>query len=213
MWSPSRHATAVAGSADATRRVRLVTMRECDPLDEFFWREDEAAPALAALVAGVTVPPPVEPPEVRREWLTFRLGAEDYAIEIEHVREILKAPALTEVPRAPAHVLGVIMVRGEVVAVFDPRRRLALAPGAPDRRARVLVCDAGEGQRGVLVDSVSHVVRLPPSAIEPRPGGLAGPAADYIRGIGRDRGRLFILLDLPALLRDAVPADREGALP
>ncbi|HEX9290698.1 MAG TPA: chemotaxis protein CheW [Anaeromyxobacteraceae bacterium] len=177
---------------------------EDDPLDDFFWREDEVAPSLPVLVAAPSRAAP-EIAEARREWLTFVLGGEEYAVEIGHVREILKAPAITEVPRAPAHVLGVIMVRGEVIAVYDPRRRLGLPTPPAKRQARVVVCDAGEGLRGLLVDAVSQVVRLPASAIEARPSGIGGPSADYIASIGREGERLFILLDLAAVLRDALP--------
>jgi purine-binding chemotaxis protein CheW len=132
--------------------------------------------------------------------VTFLLGAEEYALAIERVREILKPPSIAEVPRAPAHVLGVVNVRGEVVTVVDPRPRLALPPAAPGRAARILLCDAADGPAGLLVDAVSQVVRLAPSAIEPRPAGLGGAGAEAVAGIGRDRGRFFILLDLDALL-------------
>jgi len=180
---------------------------EDDPLDDFFWREDEVAPSLPDVVAAAPARAASEIAEPRREWLTFLLGGEEYAVEIGHVREILKAPAITEVPRAPAHVLGVIMVRGEVIAVYDPRRRLGLPTSPATRQARVVVCDAGEGLRGMLVDAVSQVVRLPASAIEARPSGIGGPSADYIASIGREGQRLFILLDLAAVLRDAIPAE------
>jgi len=182
-----------------------------DPLDAFFWREDEVAPGVLAL-ADPAAPRVPEVPEPLSEWLTFALGPEDYGVEIAHVREILKAPAITEVPRAPAHVLGIIMVRGEVIAVFDPRRRLGLPGSAPGPRARVVVCDVGEGPRGLLVDAVWQVVRLPGSALEPRPGGIGGAAAEYISALGRERDRLYVLLDLPALLRDG-GATRPEATP
>jgi purine-binding chemotaxis protein CheW len=181
----------------------LVTPPVKDPLDQFFWREDEIAPGVAALHTGVRAPPVLESNELRSEWLTFRLGTEEYGVEIGSIREILKVPSVTEVPRAPSHILGVIMVRGDVIAVIDPRRRLGLATLPPTNRSRILVCESGEGPRGLLVDSVSQVIRLPASAMESRPAGIGGPAGDYLAGIGRDRDRFFILLDLPAVLRDA----------
>jgi purine-binding chemotaxis protein CheW len=172
---------------------------EPDPLADFFFDEAELVPALEGIPAAV--PAPAAEAEARREYLTFLLGAEEYAVEIERVREVLKVPAITEVPRAPAHVLGVVMVRGEVVAVFDPRRRLGLpAATVLGRAGRVLVCDAGEGAVGLLVDAVSQVMRLRPADVEPRPQGIGGAAAEYIAGIGRDRGRMVILLDLGAVL-------------
>ncbi len=179
-------------------------MTERDPLDEFFWREDEEAEGLPDLASPVAAAEPVRSQEVE-EWLTFRLGAEEYAVAIGYVREVLKAPAITEVPRVPPHVLGVIMVRGEVIAVLDPRIRLDLPPGKPSREQRVLICDAGEGPRGLLVDAVSQVVRLGTTSVEPRPNGVGGLAAEAILGIGREENGFYVLLDLPVLLGVAEP--------
>jgi purine-binding chemotaxis protein CheW len=108
------------------------------------------------------------------------------------------------VPRAPADVLGVITVRGEVVPVFDPRRRLGL-PRAPNVEAsRVVIVDDGGGPFGLLVDQVANVVRLPHGAIEPCPQGMGGASADCMEGIGRDGARLFTVLSVPSLLRPAL---------
>ncbi|HZZ86041.1 MAG TPA: chemotaxis protein CheW [Anaeromyxobacteraceae bacterium] len=174
-----------------------------DALAEFFFDEHEAGPAVPDLGGDpLAEARSGEPAEERREYLAFRLGGEEYAFGIEAIREILKAPPITEVPRAPAHVLGVITVRGEVIPVFDPRHRLGLPPAGPGGGpGRVIICDAGEGPCGLLVDAVAQVVRLPPSAIEQKPQGIVGSSSEYIAGIGRDRDRLFILLDLAAVLR------------
>jgi purine-binding chemotaxis protein CheW len=201
----------LSGLGPRTGAARL-DEEEPDPLDEFFWREDETAPQLPDLVAASELPVP-QPPPARREWVTFRLGTEEYALEIQHVREVLKAPPLTELPRAPEHILGVIMVRGEIVAVIDPRARLGLPRQEPGPRARVLVCDTGETSCGVLVDEVSGVIRLAPSAVEPRPPGVGGESVEYIAGIGRERNRLYVLLDAATLLGNAVTARPGGALP
>jgi purine-binding chemotaxis protein CheW len=166
-----------------------------DPLAEFFLSDGEATPAPAGAAR--------DQGEALREVLVFRLGGEEYAVEIEVVREILKAPPITDVPRAPAHVLGVTMVRGQVIAVHDPRRRLGLPPAEAGPGARVVVCDAGEGPVGLLVDGVSQVLRLPPSALEPRPQGIAGIDSEFIAGVGRAGERFFVLLDAAALLRRA----------
>ena len=175
------------------------------PLDEFFYRPDEETPELPG-VGGDAVPAPEDDLEsaVREEYLTFLLGREEYAVAIERVREVVKAPPVTEVPRAPAHILGVVTVRGEVVAVLDPRRRIGL-PGAPpaDGAGRIVIVDAGDGSCGLLVDAVASVVRLPPGAIEPCPQGIGGPRAEFLAGIGREGDRLFTVLDLGALLRRA----------
>ena len=183
-------------------------------LDEFFYQPDEEAPELPHL--GSAIPEPVAPEEpiALEEYLTIKLGAEEYAVPIEQVREVMKAPLITEVPRAPAVVLGVVTVRGEVVAVFDPRRRLGLppAPGGPEA-GRVVIVDCGEGNSGLLVDAVSSVVRLRPGSIEPCPQGIGGASAECLAGIGRERERLFTVLDLEALLRPAPSPRRAGGAP
>jgi purine-binding chemotaxis protein CheW len=175
-----------------------------DPLDEFFYREDEAAPSLPDLAPAEREEAPVV--LAREEFLTFLLGAEEYAIAIERVREVVRSPPITEVPRAPAHILGVVTVRGEVVAVIDPRRRLGLPPARPaEGEGKVVIVDAGEGPCGLHVDRVASVVRLRPGSIEPCPQGIAGQHAEYLAGIGREGDRLFTVLDLGALLRRAPP--------
>lgn len=179
-----------------------------DPLEEFFFRDGEAAPALPEMA-------PEERPQApaalaREEFLTFLLGEEEYAVAIGRVREVVRAPPITEVPRAPAHILGVVTVRGEVVAVLDPRRRLGLAPAQPaEGEGKVVIVDAGEGPCGLHVDRVASVVRLRPGSIEPCPQGIAGQRGEYLAGIGREGDRLFTVLDLPALLRRA-PARSAG---
>ena len=178
-----------------------------DPLLEFFYREGEAVPGLPR-VGTERLPGPAGPPQGRRQFVAFRLGVEEYAVAIERVREILKAPVLTEVPRAPTHVAGVILVRGEVVAVQDPRRRLGL-PGAPGPSARVIVCEATGERVGLLVDGVSQVLRLLPSEIEGRTHGIAGIDPNYVAGVGREGQRLVVLLDVEALLDGAEHASAE----
>jgi purine-binding chemotaxis protein CheW len=175
-----------------------------DPLAEFFYDPHEAAPGLAELDAGPVVAAAPEPrDEPTRDFLSFRLGDEEYAVSIEEVREIVKVPPITEVPRAPEHILGVITLRGEVIPVFDVRGRLGLPAVAPGRATRIVICEAGQGLCGIVVDAVSERVRLPPKAIEPPPHALGGAGSEFLAGIGRDGDRLFILLDLALLLARA----------
>ncbi len=165
-----------------------------DPLAEFFLGDREA-------LAGAGPSREEDRAEAPREVLIFSIGGEEYALEIGTVREILKAPPIIEVPRAPPHILGVTMVRGQVIAVYDLRRRLGLPPAKAGPGARVVVCDAGNGPVGLLVDGVSQVLRLQPSALESRPEGIAGVDSEFIAGVGRGDKRFFALLDAAALLR------------
>ncbi|MFT3915382.1 MAG: chemotaxis protein CheW [Anaeromyxobacteraceae bacterium] len=185
-----------------------------DPLDEFLYRDDEDAPAVPGFEGALEEAARPAAADVREEYITFLLGAEEYAVAIERVREVLRCPPLTEVPRAPNHVRGVVSVRGEVVAVVEPRRRLGLpdAERAPES-SRLLVVDVGDGPVGLLVDAVSSVVRLKPGSIEPCPQGIGGASQEFLAGIGREADRLFTVLDLGALLRRSAALRRrpEGA--
>lgn len=180
-------------------------------LDAFFYRPDEEDAALAALSSTAEDTPSPIPEEAPREYIAFWLSGECYATPIETLREIVKVPPLTEIPRGPENLLGVMNLRGEVMPVYDLKKRLRLVdhvariagpdapPGSVPRQGRVLVMNATDGAWGVIVDSVSDVVRLKPSTLESPPSGLRGDR-DCIIGLGRRNEQLYILLDLERAL-------------
>jgi len=139
----------------------------------------------------------------RVEYLAFVLAGETYAVQIAHVAEILRPPPVTEVPRAPGNILGVISVRGKLVTVIDLRRRFRLDEGPMDRKSRILLADVGTGEQvGLLVDEVHQVWRLAPEEIEAS-SVLGGEQAPHIGGIGRpaaEPGTILVLLDLRPIL-------------
>jgi purine-binding chemotaxis protein CheW len=142
----------------------------------------------------------------RTEYLAFALAGETYAVQIAFIAEILKPPPITEVPRAPRTVLGVISVRGRLVTVMDLRRRFRLEESPFDRKTRILLADVNDEQIGMLVDEVMQVYRLAESEIEPA-NVLGGDQPAHIAGIGRPAGMgtgrdaaLLILLDLRPIL-------------
>jgi purine-binding chemotaxis protein CheW len=140
----------------------------------------------------------------RRGVLTFVVGGEVYGVEILSIREIIKLREITEVPRAPRFLLGVVTVRGLVLPVVDLRLRLRLDVPLLGRNARILVV-MHKGERfGLLVDEVRGVVRFADEQVEPVPTSLAPSEAPFLSGIGRypDDGeeRMVILLSLDAVL-------------
>ena len=136
----------------------------------------------------------------RTEYLAFRLAEDLYAIRIAFIAEILKPPPITEVPRAPRNIVGVVSVRGRLVTVVDLRRRLKLYEAPMDRRTRILLTspDLGESM-GLLVDEVMQVYRLAESEVEPAHV-LGGDQPAHIGGIGRPDGAFLVLLDLGPIL-------------
>jgi purine-binding chemotaxis protein CheW len=139
----------------------------------------------------------------RVEYLAFVLAGETYAVPIAHVAEILRPLPITEVPRAPAPVLGVISVRGKLVTVMDLRRRFRLSESPVDRKSRILIAEMGRGEPiGLLVDEVQQVWRLAAEEIEAA-NVLGGEQPAHIAGIGRPEdsgGTILILLDLRPIL-------------
>jgi purine-binding chemotaxis protein CheW len=137
--------------------------------------------------------------------LTFSVGGEMYGIEILSIREIIKPREITEVPRAPRFLLGILTVRGLVMPIVDLRLRLRLEAPKLTSRARILVVVHKNERYGLLVDVVRDVVRFGESAIEPPPPTFGGGSeAPFLAGIGRHEvageERMVILLQLDALL-------------
>lgn len=141
--------------------------------------------------------------EYQREVLAFRLGAEEYAVDILRIRELLKLRPITDVPRAPPFVLGIMSVRGQIVPIVDLRMRMRMPVSPPTRESRIVMVTRGEDLFGLLVDGVRQVVRLRDDDVEPTPRTLGAHDAEYLAGIARPRAdgaRMLILLNLDAVL-------------
>jgi len=136
----------------------------------------------------------------RQQWLTFNLGKEQYALDIAYVREIIKPREITDIPRVPDFILGVVSLRGVIVPIYDLCRRLNLGSVDVDGRSRIIVCEQGDRVAGFLVDNITQVVRFSTGEIEPPPAILSGLDRELVEGVGRVQGRMIILLDLPSVL-------------
>lgn len=140
--------------------------------------------------------------------VTFRLGNEEFSLDILRVQEIIRHMELTRVPRTPDFVDGVINLRGRVIPVLDLRKRFGLPSDAKTNETRIIVVDVDNKTVGLKVDAVSEVLRLPADTVEPAPAIVTGAESDYIKGVGKLDGRLLILLDVEKILtrteRDAL---------
>jgi purine-binding chemotaxis protein CheW len=136
----------------------------------------------------------------RAECLAFRVGDEEYALEIGHLREIIFPPPITQVPRAPANVVGVLALRGSMVTVVDLRQRLGFPDIPLTVRSRILVVHHDGELFGLVVDGVSEVVRFVPTAVEPPPPTHRRLEMDVVKGVLHRGGQLLIMLDLERVL-------------
>lgn len=144
--------------------------------------------------------------EDQQQYLTFLLGGEMFAIGILNIKEIIEYGSLTEVPMMPVFIRGVINLRGSVVPVIDLSARFGRAPTEVSRRTCIVIIEVDAGEEGgkqdvgVVVDSVSEVLEIPRSEIEPPPSFGARIRNDFICGMGKVAGKFVILLDVGKVL-------------
>ena len=131
--------------------------------------------------------------------VTFRLGEEEYGVDILKVHEINRMMDITSVPNAPDCIEGVINLRGKVIPVINLRKKFGLPHRQADARSKIVVVDVGKAA-GIIVDSVSEVLRIASDVIEPPPPMTASIGSEYILGVGKLKDRLLILLDIGRLL-------------
>jgi purine-binding chemotaxis protein CheW len=142
-----------------------------------------------------------------RQYLTFGIDRERFALPIERVQEVLDMRPISRLPHAPPYVLGLIDVRGVGLLVIDLRVKFGFVPTEATNRTRIIVVDAAvEGQRlgvGLVADCVFAVSDLDGAALEPPPSIGSRWRADYVIGVGRDGGKFVIVLDLDRLIDTA----------
>jgi purine-binding chemotaxis protein CheW len=135
-----------------------------------------------------------------QEFLCFRVASEIYAINILVIKEIIKPREVTEIPRAPAFVSGVLSLRGIIIPVFNMRLRLGLPSMEKSAKERIIVLRKGEEFFGFIVDEVIQVVRIAVATMEKPPAVLDGIDRDFVSGIGRYNGQMLIVLNQDKIL-------------
>ncbi len=133
-------------------------------------------------------------------YLSFRLGDEDYCLEIRHVTEIVGIQKVTEVPDMPHYVRGVVNLRGQVIPVIDMRLRFNMPGRDYDERTCIVVISLHNSQVGLVVDTVNEVRSIEESSVSPPPKGGGAESAQYIRGLGKVGDSVKIILDTNKLL-------------
>jgi purine-binding chemotaxis protein CheW len=128
--------------------------------------------------------------------VSFKIGSEEFGVDILEVQEINRMVDITKVPQAAHYVEGVINLRGKVIPIIDLRKRFNMEVKEADKNTRIVVVDIDGSIMGMVVDSVSEVLRLPADTIEPAPEIVMGIDSEYIKGVAKLEDRLLIFLDL-----------------
>lgn len=202
---PSVQTAAVDSSADAGAEVSTpgpapacsaVSAVRFDPLAVILAgrQADQLAPAADLLPQDE--PQAVASEDAYQEFLCFLLGDEEYGINIMEIKELIKPRELTEVPRAPHFVDGIISLRGVIVPVIDLRKRLGLHAQQSTAQQRIVIVRQREGYSGLRVDRVTGVLRIADQRRETTPAALEGIDREFVAGIGRADNRMVILLDI-----------------
>jgi purine-binding chemotaxis protein CheW len=152
-----------------------------------------------------------------RQYLTFSIGDEEFALDVSHVREILEFTTVTQVPKTPDYMRGVINLRGSVVPVLDMRLKFGLSEIKKTVNTCVVVIEVDLDEvntvMGALVDSVQEVIELEPDQIEPPPRIGMKLKTEFIKGMGKKDDHFIIILDIDKLfsLDELVAAGDSGS--
>ena len=136
-----------------------------------------------------------------QQYVIFTLSTSSYALDIACVQEIIRLPALTQIPQALPYVVGIINLRGSIVPVLDLRQRCGLPAGEATAATRVVVVQQASHNLGLIVDGVDEVTTIPVAAIEPVADIVRGASAQrMLLGVARLDDRLVLLLDLSKIV-------------
>lgn len=141
-----------------------------------------------------------------QQYLTFLLDEQQYGLEIDRIKEIRGYAPITPIPNVPAHVKGVMNLRGTVLPVIDLRTRFNLPAVEYNKFTVIVIATVHEKMVGLLVDAVSDVLNLPVNSIRETPDFGSSVDTRFIRGVFQSRDRLTVALNLGELLVENDPA-------
>ena len=134
------------------------------------------------------------------EFLSFKLGNEEYGVDIQKVQELRGYSAVTGLANAPAYIKGVVNLRGVIVPIIDLRIKFELGEPTYDQFTVVIIMYLAGSQVGMVVDSVSDVTTLTPEQVKPAPEMGTAFSTDYMIGLGTIDERMLILVDIDKLM-------------
>jgi purine-binding chemotaxis protein CheW len=151
-------------------------------------------------MSAVGLQPDVRGTQGHRELLTFRLGQEEYGIDILSVQEIRRYEAVTRIANTPEFIKGVINMRGTIVPIVDLRIKFALDDARYDEFTVVVILNVAKRVIGIVVDAVSDVISVDTESLRPAPQFGAHLNTDYLDGLATVDERMVIIVDIEALI-------------
>jgi purine-binding chemotaxis protein CheW len=149
-------------------------------------------------------PMPLDINQRAGKYLIFSLGVEEFGTEVLKVREIMGLQDITAIPQMPAHVRGVINLRGKVIPVIDLRLKFGMEPQEYTARTCIIVVRTLQADEdlmiGMIVDGVVEVLNLASADIEDTPDFGPGVVTPYLTGMAKVKGKVKILLDIDQVL-------------
>ena len=136
--------------------------------------------------------------------VSFMLAEEEYGVEVLKVREIIRMPTITKMPNVPQHIEGIINLRGKVIPIISMRRRFNLMENENSGQTRIIIMDVCGSLTGFIVDSVSEVIRIHSSEIQPPPSMVlsGGIGQEFITGVFNHAERLLIIMDIDRMFSE-----------
>ncbi len=138
-----------------------------------------------------------------RELIAFRIGEQEFCVDIMSVREIRGWTPATPLPRAPGYMKGVINLRGAVLPIIDLGARFGLRTSEPSERHVIMVAHIGGRMVGLLVDAVSDIIQLTDEALQPTPDVASDQVKSFVKGLFALDGRLISLIELDRIIPEA----------
>jgi len=134
------------------------------------------------------------------EFLCFKLGEEEYAIDVGFVKEIIKNRPITEVPKTLDFILGVISIRGDIMPVFDIKKLLDISSSIDSITSKIVIIEFGGERLSLVVDAITQIARISVKDITPAPMNISGAKQEFIKGVTLLNDRMIRMLDIEKIL-------------
>ena len=148
----------------------------------------------------------------KRQMVVFRVGGEEFALDIMDLKEVVAMRAVTPVPETESYVEGVMNLRGNLVPVLDLRKRLRALPHVESSERRIIVSSLEGRLVGLIVDGASEVIRVREEMIEPAPDIILEMGVGYITGVINSESRFITMIDLRKALTEEITRDLDEVM-